>query len=125
MYLLNLKVAFIAIFKSKSIMGFLVNIDRLGNALCGGHNKLTISGRTGYFALTKKSYYWKFLQWVIDSTFYPLDGKRHCYFAFKWERSKKYRRGNDVGLTLLSFVVIFSCLILTPIIYLISLLKTK
>lgn len=118
MYFRNLMKSVFALIKA-----ILLGVDRLGNALCGGDFRFTVSGRTGYFAATKNNRYWKFLEWVIDSTFYPIDGARHCYKAYQWEKGKKYRRGNDIALIFLSVIVIASCVILAPIIYLISVVK--
>jgi len=123
MYLRNLWSALLCVFTSRSTIDLLLNIDRVGNALCAGHYTLTISGRVGYFASTKGSSYWNMLQRIIDKTFLPLEGKEHCWKAYQWERSTKYRRGNDVALALLSVVVFIACLILQPIIRLISLFK--
>lgn len=125
MYLKNLFLAFIAIFKSSSMIDFLLNIDRLGNALCAGYAKATVSARVGYFALTKKNPYWRILEWIINETFRPVDGTNHCFNAFVWEskRGLSHRRGSDIALGALSIVVVVACLILAPIIYIIALIK--
>jgi len=123
MYKNNLWRAILAVFNSYSIINFLLNLDRLGNAICGGHYKTTVSGRVGYFALTKKNRYWNILQWIINETFRPVDGVKHCLRAYQWERGQglNHRRGNDVALGLLSILIIAACLILAPIIWLLSL----
>ena len=121
MYFKNLWFAFVVTFQTQSFRDLLLNIDRFGNAFCGGHYKLTVSGRVGYFAFTKGNTYWRVLQKVIDNAFYPLDGERHCFKAYKWEKSQDYRRGNDVALAALSVVVFVMCLLLAPVIWLLSL----
>lgn len=121
MYKNNLWRAFLALFNSYSLMNLILNIDRLGNAITGGYYRYTISGRVGYFAIMRPNKYWLFLQWVIDSTFYPIEGRGHCKKAFKFEAGKRYRRGNDVALFLLSLFVVAGCVFLAPIIWLISL----
>lgn len=125
MYKNNLWRAILACFGSSSILIFLLNIDRLGNAICGGHYKTTVSGRVGFFALTKKNQYWSVLEWIINETFRPIDGVKHCLRAYQWERGQglNHRRGNDIALGLLSIIVIAACLILAPIIWLIALLR--
>ena len=131
MYLNNLWRAVLAVLTSRSILHFLLNIDRLGNAICAGYYEFTISGRIGYYAKFNGNRYWLLLQWVVDSSFYPIDGKDHCLRAYCWEKAyirnsknKKHRRGNDIALTLLSILVLLACLILTPIIWLISLIQS-
>jgi len=120
MYFNNVKRALSVI-----ILNLLLNIDRLGNALCGGHYKLTVSGRVGYFAYEKENLYWNILQWIINNTFHPLDGPNHCWNAFKWESSTDYRRGNDIALALLSVIVLIVCSILAPIIWFIACFKAR
>lgn len=130
MYFRNLWKAFLAIFGSKDFRQLLLNIDRLGNAFCAGYYKFTVSARIGYFAKYRTNDYWLLLQWVVNSTFYPIDGKNHCLMAYAWEKGyiklnedKDYRRGNDIALAMLSVVVFASCLILAPVIWLISLIE--
>lgn len=112
------------------IKAILIGVDRIGNALCAGYYRFTVSGRIGYFVTNRSNTYWRFLQWVVDSTFYPIDGKNHCVNAYKWEmsfmkknRMKRYRRGNDIALFALSIIVVAACFILAPIIWLLSLIK--
>lgn len=95
----------------------LLQIDRIGNALCGGDHRATVSGRVGYFAQTKNNTYWLALEWLINKTFEPIDGPDHCAAAMRWERFNGYRRGNDVALVLLSVVVFVACAIIAPILY--------
>lgn len=125
MYKKNLWLATLAVFSSFSIINFFLNIDRLGNALCSGDYRTTISGRVGYFALVKKNRYWLVLQKIIDTAFYPIEGRKHCLRAYQWERGKglSHRRGSDIALGLLSLLVIAACLILIPLIWAYSMVK--
>jgi len=125
MYFKNIWLALLCVLRSKTFLDLLLNIDRVGNSFCAGHYKLTVSGRVGYFAYAKENLYWNILQWTINNTFHPIDGPNHCWNAFKWESSTDYRRGNDVALALLSIIVFVACLILLPIISLISLFNKR
>lgn len=129
MYFRNLIKALLGLLK-----GVFLCVDRLANALCAGFYKFTVSGRIGHFAKDRKNKYWLTLQWIVNTTFYPIDGKDHCLQAYLWEleyiranstNDNEYRRGNDVALALLSIVVVASCLILAPIIWFLSLLKVE
>tara|TARA_R110002073_G_scaffold279934_1_gene444120 strand:- start:90 stop:470 length:381 start_codon:yes stop_codon:yes gene_type:complete len=122
MYKDNLWMAILAVLKSKSLDEFILNMDRLGNALCSGNYETTVSGRVGYFALIKKGRYWLALQKIIDNTFYPIDGRKHCLRVYQWERGKglNHRRGNDVALGFLSILIFIACLFLMPIVWIIS-----
>tara|TARA_R110001599_G_scaffold339851_1_gene559702 strand:- start:1074 stop:1460 length:387 start_codon:yes stop_codon:yes gene_type:complete len=123
MYKNNLWRAILAVMNSGSFLMLALNIDRLGNAVCSGDYRTTVSGRVGYFALVKKNRYWLVLQKVIDIAFYPTEGRKHCLRAYQWERGRglSHRRGSDIALALLSILVIVACLILIPIVWLWSL----
>jgi len=63
----------------------LIAVDQLGNAIAGGNQDATISGRVGYFASnanTTVRLYWLLMQFIIDATFYPLDGFNHCLDSY-------------------------------------------
>ncbi len=101
------------------IEAVLIAIDQLGNAIAGGNPDVTISARVGYFVhfgASKIKIYWRFLERVIDGTFYPLDGTGHCYQAYECEKGETFHHGNDLLLLLLSFFIIVSCIPLFVII---------
>lgn len=108
---------------SKAFLAVLLEIDRFFNALSGGYYKATISARVGYYSKTKKNPFWKFLEWVIDETFRPIDGRDHCQNALEWEGVNHYRRSSDVALAFLSIFVVIGCLIIAIPIYLIALFR--
>jgi hypothetical protein len=64
--------------------------DILLNALAGGHPDITVSARTGRYAAyygdrgTLTAKFWNLMEWMIDTTFYPLDGVGHCKQAYEW-----------------------------------------
>ncbi len=121
MYKNNLWRALLAVFSSESLVMILLNLDRLGNALAGGHYQATVSARVGYFAMTKANPYWLVLEKVINETFRPLDGPDHCWKAYQWEagfKVRKYRRSSDIALTILSVFVLSGCLVLMPLVWL-------
>lgn len=117
MWLYNVQNALITLNIWQGFLMFLVNIDKLGNALCGGDYRATISGRVGHFAHNKRNPYWKLLQYIINFTFMPIDGPEHCYTAWRGERRNNYRRSSDIALAALSIVVMVSCLIIAPCTY--------
>lgn len=110
MWFRNVKEAFLLLFVWEGLLAFLVQIDRLGNALTGGNPLTTISGRTGFYSIARNNPYWKMLEKIINFSFYPIEGKDHCYRAWVYEKEWEHRRGNDVGLFFLSLVVILACL---------------
>ncbi len=108
------------------VKGILVGLDQLGNAIAGGNPDCTISGRTGNFALNSHNsvrWYWLILQYVIDATFYPFDGKGHCYQAYMKEQDEEYYVVGGVGLFALSLITLASCLTLISPFYIIFLIK--
>jgi hypothetical protein len=94
------------------VLGILIAIDQLGNAIAGGNPDSTISARVGYFSQVDHcsyKWYWKTLEWVINFTFYPLDGSNHCLQAFQVDKEEKFKRGSDLARVLLSIIIIVSC----------------
>jgi hypothetical protein len=93
-------------------------LDRLGNTLTGGHDLITLSARLGYIKTTRNMRWTNAVMWVVDTTFYPLDGKGHCMSSFKRMSEMIVgsvdfmRRGNDVGLFCMSLLVVLSCIIM-------------
>lgn len=127
MYLRNIFAGLVSLFKSKSVIDVLLNIDRLGNAIAGGNYKNTVSGRVGGLSLISTNRTWKVLEGIIDFTFKPIDGKGHCYGAYVWEieddAPRFHRRSSDISIALLSLLVVPACLLLAPVIKLYSLGK--
>lgn len=90
-------------------MGF----DQLGNAIAGGHPDVSVSARLGYLTTERRDSEWfDAVADLVDWAFWPVDGPLHCYYA--WQALKienmaeKARRGNDVGLVILTlFVLVF------------------
>lgn len=100
------------------ILAVLVAIDQLGNAIAGGNPDATISSRVGYwaqFANAAHKWYWLILQKIIDFTFYPLDGPRHCYQTYLEEKDEKFQHGNDIAIAVLGLITITVCLPLSII----------
>lgn len=94
----------------------LIAVDQLGNAIAGGNPDATISGRIGYFA--KNSHksvrlYWLLMQFIVDATFYPLDGYNHCFDSYLNDKNEEYRPAKLViAFFGLSLITVVSCLIL-------------
>jgi len=97
--------------------GVLISIDQLGNAIAGGNPDSTISARVGYFANNdtcskeerRYRYYWKYLERVINVTFYLIDGPGHCLQAYQNDKDEKFKKGSDLMRFLLSIIINFAC----------------
>ena len=91
-----------------------VAIDQLGNAIAGGSPDSTISARTGYFANKDPSpplvQYWKAMEWMIDTTFYPIDSPNHCLQAYRYDKDEKFREGSDLMRIILSVIIVLVCI---------------
>lgn len=107
--------------------------DILLNTLCAGNWKVTVSARTGYYALNsnRARQMWKFAQWIIDETFRPIDGERHCYQAYRWTVEKicnvtpdkehtVFEEGPALLLIVLMLFIVLMCVIIAPIIWVLS-----
>lgn len=101
----------------------LIGIDQLGNAIAFGNPDNTISARVGYnshhFEKNLFKYYWKFLEWVIDKTFYPIDGNFHCHHAYHNDQDEEfYDNGTKNWAVIVVSVFIFlTCPIFIIILY--------
>lgn len=98
---------------TKTYLGrLLIAIDQLGNALSGGNEDVTISARLGYLNLTRDIWFVKVLVFVVDTTFFPVDGPGHCEQAIIKEVSRDIHRGSDLALAVMGLLVIPSCILL-------------
>jgi hypothetical protein len=100
------------------ILAVLVAIDQLGNAIAGGNPDATISARVGYwaqFAGQAHKWYWLILEKIIDFTFYPLDGPKHCYQNYLEEQDEAFQHGNDLAIAVLGLIIITVCIPLSII----------
>ena len=99
----------------------LVSVDQLGNTLCGGNPDNTISARVGFFSQTSQSmtkYFWKGIEIIVNTTFWPIDGPNHCQQAFEADPEETFNDDNgDFFRFLLSFVIVFSCIPISIILY--------
>lgn len=99
---------------AKWLWNVLVAIDQLGNTIAGGNPDITISARVGFFANKSDDrrfyYYWKFLELVIDFTFYPLDGPRHCLQALEGDNEQGHIHGSDLMRSLLGLIALTACI---------------
>lgn len=99
--------------------GRVVNaISQLGNALCGGNPDVAISARIGYMA--KSNFFWVVCESIVDFTFYPIDGKGHCHYAYLSDRLEDHNIGKGwlPGLIIMSILMVVVCVIIAPITYL-------
>ncbi|GLS25651.1 hypothetical protein GCM10007877_13650 [Marinibactrum halimedae] len=98
------------------IFNILVAIDKLCNTLCRGSHEVTVSARIGHFAnLDGFRYraYWKLLEWIIDFSFYPVEGPGHCIQARDTNTHKKYELGNDIMRGVFAIAVIIVCTLIS------------
>lgn len=102
-------------------------IDKRLNWLSGGNIENTISGRVGYYANQANvsvRWFWWLLQFVIDLTFYPLDGHHHCRDSWLRDKTKGDYFPSKYVLTffLLSLFAVGACIILIIPFYILFLL---
>ena len=94
-----------------------IAIDQLGNALAAGNPDNTISARVGYFASdnfeSKIKLYWKTLERIIDATFEPIQGPRHCFHAWLAEADESDSQGSYAARIVLGVFVGLGCLIIS------------
>ena len=94
-------------------MGYLktvgIALDQFGMAVCGGNEDCTISATTGHYQRLKFSWFWEMMRWIIDTTFYPVDGIGHCEQARKKDNKEDFKEGFK---PILFIVTLVFCLII-------------
>lgn len=104
------------------IKNLLTAIDQLGNAISGGNPDVTISSRVGFHsAISERGGFWRVLERVIDFTFEPIDGKNHCLESALLDDDKCTQLPNTAAFITLGVIVMVSCLLLVPVIRVLSL----
>ena len=88
-----------------------IAVDQLGNALAGGHPEATISARVGFFSSNARNWcnYWKLLELIIDYTFLPIDGSKHCFKTWEKEKGRQFQTGSDVTRSFLGVIILVVC----------------
>ena len=100
--------------------------DRLLNALAGGNDLCTISGRCGYLSATSRNPLWRVYAAVIDWAFAPIE-RAHCAEAMRWENNilalglGRYQRGCDTARALLGLLIVIGCPVIRVIAWVFSL----
>lgn len=115
--------------KGQYLLNLLIAIDQLGNAIAAGYHDTTVSARVGFFSRVKylkmpvRNSYWRLLRVVIDWAFYPVDGKDHCWEAYKEDRNELIVHGSDAALAGLGVIVLICAPIIGLLIRLVKLPK--
>ena len=105
----------------KYLFKILIALDQLGAAICGLNEDCTISATTGYYnTFLKPGRYWSFMRWMIDSTFYAIEGSGHCKKAYHKDSNEEFIEG--FKWFLMPFTMIF-CIILSIIFYTVFFIK--
>lgn len=99
-------------------------IDQAGNTLAGGNPQCTISARTYALVAATNKWYWHLLMYVIDLSFYPIDGPGHCKQSFLNEKEEDYFAAYAWVIVLEMLLIIPLCLfVIWPVTTLISGIK--
>ena len=104
--------------------------SQAANAFTGGHADVSISARIGEKNLYDKvNWFWRSAMWIVDNTFYPVDGKGHCYNAYLNDSYEDYQSNRlpkqlqVFGLYMVACIVVLFCSILAPIFWSYELIK--
>jgi hypothetical protein len=79
-----------------------IGFDQAFGAIAGFGPHWTISAVTGKNA--NRSWYWKLTEFIINFTFYPVDGVDHCNNAWQTEYEEDYKHGAWFLLFTIAFV---------------------
>ncbi|XOV66341.1 MAG: hypothetical protein ACFHU9_12000 [Fluviicola sp.] len=102
----------------------LISIDQLGNTFAGGNPDNTISSRIGYHMHKPKNerstlfYFWSAMCWIVDSTFYPVDGPEHCHNAFHNDAGERFDdHTKDWAVVVVCLIILVTCIPISIVLY--------
>lgn len=91
------------------------------NAASDGNPDIPMSARVGYYAAEEKRNqvhgWFRLLEYIIDLTFYPIDGERHCWYAYISDRDEQISEGTFWSFLIMTFFVLIGCLIVGTILW--------
>ncbi len=104
------------------LSNFFVSLDQLGNTLAGGNPDNTISARIGYYNYhddycKEPALHWKLFRLIVDKTFYPVDGERHCHEAYHNDAGEYFDETKNWAIAILAVFIIPSCICIGLILY--------
>jgi hypothetical protein len=81
-----------------------------------GNPDVSISARIGEHNYFYNDLFYKLCGWIVDKTFYPIDGKYHCKQAYLRDRKEDYTVGKGwiIGEVLMCIIVVIACVVLAP-----------
>jgi hypothetical protein len=81
------------------------------NAWLGGSADISISARIGEKVQNSPSNFWIICELIVDTAFFPLDGKEHCIEAYKKDSKEDYKfaKGGVATLVILSILLVLVC----------------
>jgi hypothetical protein len=105
----------------------LLSVDQLINVLFGGNPDSSISARIGYHVShSMYSRYWRIMMKIVDTTFYPLDGKYHCFKAYSQDMEDYSEDSlHWFVLGLLGLVTTLACCLLIIPIFILALITNQ
>lgn len=111
------------------IRNLLISIDQLGNVIAGGNPDNTISARVGFYNHyypneQKVTTFWKIFEWIIDTTFWLIDGPHHCHEAYHNDAGEFFDTGTrDWAVVILFVIITVSCIAIAALLYLLYMFK--
>jgi len=103
-------------------------ISQLGNAISGGKSSITISARIGERNVgNSANWFWRACRWIVDNTFYPVDGEFHTFRAYASDETEDFlfNKGSWWGLVVMTIFLVVVCGLLAPIFWTYQLFKKK
>lgn len=94
------------------LLNLCIVFDQLVNTFAGGRPDSTVSACA--FAYGGKDDFWYVVKRIIDFAFYPIHGKDHCLQAFSRD-NEEYNEGGWLRKSLIAFVTIPFCIVLSLI----------
>lgn len=83
------------------------------NALSGGNPDIPMSARIGYYSYN--GYLWfKIMEWVVDVSFFPIDGVNHCLQAWESDSTEGVNKGSIWSIAFMSLFTVAGSICIAP-----------
>lgn len=110
-------------YKNNIFGRYLNGLSQFAHWFIGASNTdISMSAKVGWKA-TEGNKWFQFVQKVIDTTFYPIDGSNHCYHAYITDE-EDYTIGDHLWCGIvISIISLIGCLTLAPIFWIYQLFR--
>lgn len=80
------------------------SLDQAWGSLANCNVDSTISATIGNYHKKEGGKYWNSMRWMVDTTFYPIDGEGHCRQAYESDPNEDFEKGWEIPLFIMTLI---------------------